>query len=89
MRPVAHGPLWRRTVFVITYDEWGGFFDHVPPPRVTAANLVDSDIVNGKTLLGFRVTVCVASPFSRRKHDDDVVVMTMAIVMIMTIGARA
>ena len=68
---VAQGPLWARTAFVITYDEWGGFFDHVPPPRVVAANLVDGDIVNGKTLLGFRIPVCVASPFSRNRHDDD------------------
>lgn len=77
---VANGPLWPRTVFVINYDEWGGFFDHVPPPRVAAANLVDPDIVRGNTLLGFRVPVCVASPFSRAPrhehhghspHDDD------------------
>jgi phospholipase C len=68
---VANGPLWRRTVFVVTYDEWGGFFDHVPPPRVAAGNLVDPDIVNGKALLGFRIPVCVASPFSRaRRHGD-------------------
>ena len=68
---VAHGPLWSRTLFVITYDEWGGFFDHVPPPRATAANLVDDDIVRGKSLLGFRIPVCIASPFSRRRHEDD------------------
>ncbi len=68
---VAHGPLWSRTVFVITYDEWGGFFDHVAPPRATAANLVDDDIVRGKSLLGFRIPVVIASPFSRRRHEDD------------------
>ena len=67
---VANGPLWPRTVFVVTYDEWGGFFDHVPPPRVTAANLVDTDIVGGNTLLGFRIPVCVASPFSRTRHHE-------------------
>ena len=68
---VANGPLWPRTVFVVTYDEWGGFFDHVPPPRVAAANLVDPDIVRGKALLGFRIPVCVASPFSRsRQHEN-------------------
>jgi phospholipase C len=68
---VANGPLWPRTVFVVTYDEWGGFFDHVPPPRVAAANLVDPDIVRGKTLLGFRIPVCVASPFSRARNHDN------------------
>lgn len=67
---VAKGPLWPRTVFVITYDEWGGFFDHIAPRRVAAANPVDTDIVNGQTLLGFRIPVCVASPFTRHNLDD-------------------
>lgn len=69
---LANGPLWERSLFVITYDEWGGFFDHVPPLRVAAANAVDTDIVTGKTLLGFRVPVCIASPyaFSRRGLDE-------------------
>ena len=29
---LARSPAWPRTLFVITYDEHGGFFDHVPPP---------------------------------------------------------
>ena len=29
---VTNGPDWDSTVLVITYDEWGGFFDHVVPP---------------------------------------------------------
>jgi phospholipase C len=62
---VAGGPAWSSIVLVVTFDEWGGFFDHVPPPRAQAANTVDTDIVDGKTLLGFRVPTVVASPFSR------------------------
>lgn len=61
---VAKGPGWASTVLVINFDEWGGFFEHVAPPRATAANNVDTDIVNGKTLLGMRVPVVVASPWS-------------------------
>lgn len=67
---VANGPAWPSTVFVVTYDEWGGFFDHVLPPRVIAPNLVDADLVRGKALLGLRVPVVVASPFSRGDSDD-------------------
>jgi phospholipase C len=52
------------TVFIVNFDEWGGFFEHVPPPRAQAANGVDPDIVDGKTLLGMRVPVVVASPWS-------------------------
>ena len=29
---VTMGRAWANTVFVINYDEWGGFFDHVAPP---------------------------------------------------------
>jgi phospholipase C len=62
---VSSGPAWDSTVLIVTYDEWGGFFDHVAPPRAAAPNLVDPDIVDGKALLGFRVPVVVASPFTR------------------------
>jgi phospholipase C len=57
-------------VFILTHDEWGGFFDHVPPPRAAAANDVDPDIEGGKTLLGFRIPTIIASPFSRGHADD-------------------
>jgi len=62
---VAAGPDWAHTVFIVTYDEWGGFFDHVRPPRATAPNAVDPDVVGGKALLGMRIPVVVASPFTR------------------------
>ena len=61
---VARGPKWANTVFIVNFDEWGGFFEHIAPPRATAANQVDLDIVDGKTLLGCRVPTVVASPFS-------------------------
>jgi phospholipase C len=56
---------WENTVLIINFDEWGGFFDHVPPPRAIAPNNIDTDLVNGQALLGFRVLVIVASPFTR------------------------
>ena len=67
---VARGPKWANTVFIVNFDEWGGFFEHVVPPRATAANNVDTDLVNGKTLLGLRVPTVVASPFSRGNPAD-------------------
>jgi phospholipase C len=62
---LASGPAWSGTVLIITFDEWGGFFEHVAPPRVAAPNTVDQDLVNGQALLGFRVPAIVASPFTR------------------------
>jgi phospholipase C len=61
---VSKSPNWQNTVFIVNYDEWGGFFDHVVPPRAAAPNNVDTDIVNGQTLLGIRVPCVVASPWS-------------------------
>jgi phospholipase C len=63
-RALSTGPAWQSTVLIVTRDEWGGFYDTVPPPRVIAPNDVDTDLVNGNALLGCRVPVVVASPFS-------------------------
>ena len=71
---VASGPGWDKTVLVINYDEWGGFFDHVVPHRITAGvpvgtaptSGVDTDLnAQGEVLSGFRVPCIVVSPFSR------------------------
>jgi phospholipase C len=62
---LASGPNWANTVLVINRDEWGGFFDHVVPPRVIAPNTVDTDLVNGQALLGCRVPTIIVSPFAR------------------------
>ena len=67
---VARGPKWANTAFIVNFDEWGGFFEHVVPPRVTAANSVDTDLVDGKALLGLRVPTVVASPLSRGNSAD-------------------
>lgn len=62
---LVNGPAWKNTVLVINYDEWGGFFDHVPPPRAAASSAVDKDVVGGKARLGFRVPCIVASPWTK------------------------
>jgi phospholipase C len=62
---LASGPNWSNTVLVINRDEWGGFFDHVVPPRVIAPNNVDTDLVDGNALLGCRVPTILVSPFTR------------------------
>lgn len=64
-RAVTSGPSWANTVLIINRDEWGGFFDRVAPPRVSAPNMVDTDLVNGNAQLGCRVPVVVVSPFSQ------------------------
>jgi phospholipase C len=73
----ANPALWAKTALFVTYDENGGFFDHVPlvtaPPGtpgeyVTAAAVPDptaAGSISGPIGLGFRVPMMVVSPFSR------------------------
>jgi phospholipase C len=46
---------WGSTAIFLTWDEWGGFYDHVPPPQ------------RDEFGLGFRVPLIVLSPYAR--HD--------------------
>jgi phospholipase C len=62
---LSSSPKWNNTVLVINRDEWGGFVDHVVPPRVIAPNTVDTDLVAGRALLGCRVPTLIVSPFAR------------------------
>jgi phospholipase C len=69
---LMNGPLWSKTVLVITYDEWGGFYDHVRPPRFPDAvthkpNTVDTTTgFEDHTQAGFRVPTYIVSPFAAR-----------------------
>ncbi|GAA2125645.1 alkaline phosphatase family protein [Actinomadura napierensis] len=58
---VIDSPNWARTLLVINYDEWGGFFDHVPPPTGP-----DPRPDLGTGLRGFRVPCLLISPRARR-----------------------
>ena len=72
---VSNPSLWAKTALFITYDENGGFFDHVPPPvapqgtkgewLTTSTLPSDAAGVRGPIGLGFRVPLLVVSPFSR------------------------
>jgi phospholipase C len=54
---LVHSPAWERTLLVITYDEHGGFFDHVPPPEAA-----DDDPRPEFRAYGPRVPAIVVSP---------------------------
>ncbi len=53
-----HGPDWKSTAIFISWDDWGGFYDHVPPPSVDQ---------NG---YGLRVPGLVISAYARRGLVD-------------------
>jgi phospholipase C len=71
---VSNPDVWAQTVFLVIYDENGGFFDHVPPPTAppgTAGEYLTgtlpsaADGITGPVGLGFRTPCLVISPFSR------------------------
>jgi phospholipase C len=55
---VMNGPDWGSTAIFLVWDDWGGFYDHVAPPRVDQ---------NG---FGIRVPSLVISPYARRGLID-------------------
>lgn len=63
-------PQWNRCMFIVTYDEHGGTYDHVPPPQATSPDgLVGYDDDGGAwlgfdgTRYGVRVPAIVVSPY--------------------------
>jgi len=62
-------PQWERGALFIVYDEWGGFFDHVVPPRVPDLRS-SSDLNLDFGQMGFRIPAVVVSPYARRGHVD-------------------
>src|SRR5207244_4627988 len=55
---VMRGPQWKSTAIFLSWDDWGGFYDHVPPPRVDG---------NG---YGIRVPSLVISPYAKKGFVD-------------------
>jgi phospholipase C len=56
---VMQGDGWEHTAIFVTWDEWGGLYDHVPPPEVDDLGF------------GFRVPTLVISPYTRKGYVDD------------------
>jgi len=52
---------WESSAFLLVYDDWGGWYDHVVPPQVDEFGY------------GFRVPAILVSPYARRGHIDSTV----------------
>jgi phospholipase C len=63
---IMHSRAWRSTAIFVTWDDWGGFYDSVPPPTVDQ---------NG---YGIRVPGIVISPYARHGYVDHQVLSTDA-----------
>ncbi len=56
IRALETSPQWRQAAYILTYDESGGYFDHVPPPQVDAFGM------------GPRVPTWIISPWAKPGH---------------------
>jgi phospholipase C len=73
MADVVHAflesPQFKRGALFIVYDEWGGFFDHVRPPRVPD-DRASADVNQDFGQMGIRIPAVLVSPYARRGHVD-------------------
>ncbi|MBC8074127.1 MAG: alkaline phosphatase family protein, partial [Deltaproteobacteria bacterium] len=74
---IAQSPAWNRTLLVITYDEHGGFYDHVAPPTTT-------DDLPEFEQLGFRVPALVIGPHVRRGCTNSTTLDHVSVVSTVT-----
>jgi len=67
-------PSWKDSVFFLTWDEWGGLYDHVPPMDVVSpdgimpVDLTEKDTPGDFTRSGMRVPLIVVSPFAKKNY---------------------
>ena len=65
---IGHSPFWSNTAIIITWDDWGGWYDHVPPPKV----INDGRSWGSGYVYGFRVPLIVISPYARPEYISHV-----------------
>ena len=74
LKSLMDSPSWKDSVFFLTYDEGGGFYDHVPPMAtvnpdgIPPVDLAPTDIPGDFTITGFRVPLIVFSPFAKKGY---------------------
>lgn len=61
---IGNSPYWSNTAIIITWDDWGGWYDHVPPPQV----LVNCAQWGCGYVYGFRVPLIVVSPYAKAAY---------------------
>jgi phospholipase C len=67
---LIQSPQWPRSAMFITFDEWGGLYDHVPPPKACPPDDIEPMLMPGDPpgqfdRLGFRVPLLAISPWSK------------------------
>jgi phospholipase C len=76
---LGNSPLWDKIMFIINYDEHGGYYDHVAPPPALAPDAIEpippanTSQYEGFRRYGFRVPSVVISPWSKKDHVSHIV----------------
>jgi phospholipase C len=65
---IGNSPYWSDTAIIITWDDWGGWYDHVPPPAV----INDGTSWGSGYVYGFRVPLIVISPYAKAVYISHV-----------------
>jgi phospholipase C len=71
---LGSSPQWKSSLLVFTYDEHGGYYDHVPPPVALAPDAIVPVVQPGESTFdsferyGFRVPGMIVSPYSKRNY---------------------
>ena len=84
---LMNSAAWKSSAFILTYDEAGGFYDHVPPISLTAPdsippNLQPGDHAGDFAQSGMRIPVMVVSPFAKPHFTSHVPMDTTAILKL-------
>lgn len=61
---IGASPYWSNTAIIVTWDDWGGWYDHVPPPQV----IHDGTSWGSGYVYGFRVPLIVISPYAKAAY---------------------
>ena len=64
----VNSPNYERGALFVIYDEWGGFFDHVRPPRVPD-DRASTDLEKDFGQMGFRVPAVAVSPVRAPRQE--------------------
>jgi phospholipase C len=65
---IGASSYWSNTAIIITWDDWGGWYDHVPPPSIVN----DGTSWGSGYVYGFRVPLIVVSPYAKAKYISHV-----------------
>lgn len=69
---LAASPAWERTALIVTYDEDGGFYDHVSHRRGLVDELANPDLAEDFSKSGGRLPTMVLGPWAKRGHVSHV-----------------